>query len=432
MTTRGWLVPDDWNGEDYRYWMLCAPCSPQWDAIVQGSVYNLSRARNWDANSGDFLGARDLGKEVFLSMSNCNDGFMALANAVLELAKAYSTGQNDCGCPGGTGTVYDEEGGTAPTTFGPGEQWNTEQDYLDDKCHMANVMYRDYLALVQELNTLDIDTLSTGLASLGIGIVASVVAAFFATGPIGVTIGVVAGLVSLFVGAPLFSLGDVITELQNNKDDLVCALYNASDAASAKSGFEDILSAGPLSILETSFISLIGVNAFYNQLFDPPAGFDNEVVATPVDCATCNAGPAVRFMKALNGIDDRGSGDLTPDGLTRTLSSFQDTNGFHYLSFGIYAEGDEALSYNGTCNSPPLPAGLSGSGEETFRIRRVSDTRGTDSGTKGISCINAQYVEEFTANGNFGYGNDFNITWVQLISNTAFTFDLQIQYPDAI
>lgn len=425
---RGWLVPDDWDGVSYRYYMLCAPCSQQWDGIVTGSVYNLGRARNWDADSGDFLQARDLGMEVYRSMANCNDGFSELAAAVLELAKAHSAGQNDCGCPGGTGTVYDEPAGQEPTVFGPGEEWPDEATYDTAKCQIANVMYRDYLALVQQLDALDIDTLSTGLASLGIGIVASVIAGLFATGPIGLTIGVVAGLVAVFVGAPLFSLGDIVTELQNNKTDLVCALYNAPDAGTAKTDFEAILAAGNLSALETSVISLIGVNSFYNQLFDIPPGYDDEVVSSPVDCADCFEGVTIRWMTGNNGILERGSGDLTPDGTARVLTAVQDTNNFYYIAFGLYNEPKPRLSYNGTCNEPPLPVGLGASGNSTFRVQRVSDTRGNDSGTKGTSCVNSQYIEVFNTGGGFGFGTDYNVVWVQLISNAPFTFTLELEY----
>lgn len=425
---RGWLVPDDWNGEDYTLWMLCAPCSPQWNAIVNGSVYELSRARNWDADSGDFLAARDLGKEIFFTMANCNDGLVQIANAIALLARNQGAGGFDCGCPGGTGTEFDGINEQQPTVFGPGEQWPTEQDYLDDKCHIANIMFRDYRELFVELNALNIDTLTAGTASLAIGTIAAVVAGLFATGPIGLTIGVIAGLASLFIGAPLFDLGDIVAELDANKTDLVCALYNATDADTAKADFEQILGNGPLTLLETTAISLVGVRNFYNQLFTPLAGYESEVVTSPVDCADCFTGVTIRWMTGNDGVLERGSGDLTPDGTSRVLSSVQDTNNFHYIAFGLYEEPKPRVSYNGICNEPPIPLGLGASGNSTFRIQRVSDTRGTDSGTKGTSCVNSQYTEVFNTGGGFGFGQNYNVIWVQLISNTAFTFTVELEY----
>ena len=423
---RGWLVPDDWDGQSYQFITLCAPCSVQWTGVVFGAIYELTRARNWDADSGDFLGARDIAKEVFYSMANCNDGFQAIADAIALLARTQATGGFDCGCPGGTGTEYDGPNEQQPTVFGPGEQWPTEQDYLDDKCHIANLMVQDYRQMWVDLDNLDIDTLTAGVASLGIGIVASVIAATFATGPIGLTIGVVAGLVSLFVGIPLFDLSDIIATIDANKNDLVCALYSASDASEAKTDFEAILATGPLSFLETSAINLVGVNNFYNQLFTPQEGYESQTVSAPVDCATC-PGPLGVYYQIDGDGNESGNGAIFTDGTPMTITSQLDTTlGFHYIRVGIYEEGvNQTANYANDCTA--LPPGVLGTNNASFEFVMTGLVRNPNSGTLGTECDGGNFGVAF--NSSIVQGQTYITTWFEYISSNPFTLDCTIVWP---
>lgn len=67
-------IPQDWVEEDgYNLWMLCAPNSLMWDAYVKGAIYELTRGRGWDANTGTITEAQTIAKEIFESMAKCND-----------------------------------------------------------------------------------------------------------------------------------------------------------------------------------------------------------------------------------------------------------------------------------------------------------------------------------------------------------------------
>lgn len=71
----GMPIPNDWDEETdgYTLWMLCSPNSVQWRALVRGQIYELTRGRNWDRNTGIIKDAQEIGLEVYDSMATCND-----------------------------------------------------------------------------------------------------------------------------------------------------------------------------------------------------------------------------------------------------------------------------------------------------------------------------------------------------------------------
>lgn len=69
----GMPIPDDWNGVDYSIYMFCAPNSVLWNGVVKGALFELTRGRNWDRNTGVIKDAQAVGWEVFDSMSKCDE-----------------------------------------------------------------------------------------------------------------------------------------------------------------------------------------------------------------------------------------------------------------------------------------------------------------------------------------------------------------------
>lgn len=341
---KGWIVPDDWDGHSYKNWMFCAPCSQQWDGIVRGAIYNLSRARNWDAATGDFLSAAALGKEVYFSMGNCNDGFLAIAAAIEQLAAAQSSSGGSCHCPEGTGTELDGDSENEPTVFGPGTPWPTEEAYRDDKCHVANVMWEQYREVLQQLSSFNVDSLLTLGVSLGVAGIAAILTGLVATGPIVVVSGIATGIFTLMAGTPGFSFSDILTSFDSNKQDIVCALYNATTGTQAHDDFVAAIDDGTLTVFEQSILGLMTTMGFINQIFETPADVLAVTPTSPINCDDCATGPlfwATNFQFGAYTANPAGapmgSGDLTIGGTNVTLSSVPGfdpgLNPVHVLAF---------------------------------------------------------------------------------------------------
>jgi hypothetical protein len=50
-----WKIPDDWDGVTWDCCLLFWPESPQWKAIVRGTLEHLARGRSWDETTGSIL-----------------------------------------------------------------------------------------------------------------------------------------------------------------------------------------------------------------------------------------------------------------------------------------------------------------------------------------------------------------------------------------
>ena len=43
MPDKGWIVPTDWDGVSYKSIMMCVPDSLEWQSLVTGAIYLLTR-----------------------------------------------------------------------------------------------------------------------------------------------------------------------------------------------------------------------------------------------------------------------------------------------------------------------------------------------------------------------------------------------------
>jgi len=76
-------IPDDWNGQDWLLAVLCVPDSRLWRAIVRGKIYELSRGRTWDANTGTITAVQAIGREILESLDmTCGADIARIADAV--------------------------------------------------------------------------------------------------------------------------------------------------------------------------------------------------------------------------------------------------------------------------------------------------------------------------------------------------------------
>lgn len=82
-------IPNDWDGQTWATVMICVPDSPLWKASVSGQLYELSKARLWERETGVILDAAEIGRQIFESVDmNCTeltriaDGIEALCDKV--------------------------------------------------------------------------------------------------------------------------------------------------------------------------------------------------------------------------------------------------------------------------------------------------------------------------------------------------------------
>lgn len=62
-----WPIPQDWNGQDWTCCLLWWPDSPQWTAIVRGTLEHLKRGRSWDAATGSIVDVQQIAKFIPLT-----------------------------------------------------------------------------------------------------------------------------------------------------------------------------------------------------------------------------------------------------------------------------------------------------------------------------------------------------------------------------
>lgn len=359
----GYILPDDWDGASYELWFLCMPCSPQWKGIIKGAVYEASREYNWEGTNVQ----KEIGSltawGVYDSMSNCNDGLLAIA-AAIERMTASGSGASVacCNTPEQTGTELEGESADEPTVFGPGEQWPSEEAYLDDKCLVANRLWLDYRNVVEQLDNYNVDSLLAGGVSIAVGIIATILTAGTASVAISAVLGSASGLVTLLAATLGFGFTTLIASLDNNKQALVCALYNASNGQAAKDAWANELDDGSLSAFEIQVMNILNVMQYFNLLFEPTSEVLADPAPSPIDCDTCPEATSIKFQLGID-LLDRGSGSLVDDDASRILASHEDSNNFHYVSFGVYADPTQN-SYATDCS--PLPAGCSGQPCEQF------------------------------------------------------------------
>lgn len=388
-------IPEDWTEETdgWTQFVVCVPNSTQWRALFRGAVYNLTRGRKWDEDTGIIKDAQAIAWRIYDSMQNCTDNLKVTRMLVAAIlgeqvdltdpaqltpdAVNYTAGGGlpglvptlaalnlspvtnvasptvnvDCG--GGCGC---EPGTDPPPTGGvegdpPPEGWGEPTDpdtgepiapgspaYQDRKCKAANLLHDGIRELVYQLNIYGVDNLS----SLGVGIATGVVTAIITTtivGPASLIVGIVTGIAAMVLvfTSGAIELSTLVTLLDDNQEDLVCALYNSQSADQAISDYTDVLSTAGANTLMVELIQAILTYATANALFFKKDGADGDQVEQDiedyvggVDCSMC----AVLQVVAVGNGQLGGAGHVgfpVDVGETIVLNSVLDPdNGFYY------------------------------------------------------------------------------------------------------
>lgn len=248
-----------------------------------------------------------------------------------------------CGCPGGT---------TPPTqgTFvegdPPPEGWEAPEDevgsteYQNRKCAIANLIHQWVVSSCEAWQNFGIDDIAAVVGAGGFAYVANALIEGFLVGAVFgwvvLVVGVVAAIATAFIYNSI-DLSNIITILNANEDDFVCALYTSTSAAEAKANYLQIaddngMSTGNYALLEAIFY----VEDIFGQMFFNPtdperaaaleaaiAGFSGGV-----DCGACACNEFVLLWGSYN--SETGVLSSQPEGSGHTLAIMFNSSSWAY------------------------------------------------------------------------------------------------------
>ena len=242
-----------------------------WLTSYTGHQYTTPDDTEWDIIDeyiSEFLGETG-------EMSTCSDFVTALEDlktAILDSACCGiggTGGSRGTGTSEGAGSTNEDDGATPPPGF------DTYGEYLNYKCHIANLIWDDIDQDLTWLSTASI--ISLAAEALVIGLLTPIP---------GDEILALAGVaISLLAQGLLASTANAILTLWNNDhNQLVCDLYDAPDAATAKAVISD-WSDAQLSTVQAALFGYFVNNDAVNGLFDKSVVDNNRAVqGTELDC----------------------------------------------------------------------------------------------------------------------------------------------------
>lgn len=168
---------------------------------------------------------------------------------------------------------------------GPDEQFPDQASYFDAKCNVANAIFDTILGMVDWLDDNDVDL----IAGLFGGVTSGLLVGIAISGPMGWAWALVGSLVAGIAGYMIklaVNFSDLSAALSDTHDECVLGLFNASDAAAARTNFIDAVEAGTPTItsIESGFLGLLLVSDLINNLFAPRDDIVLYTSPSPVDC----------------------------------------------------------------------------------------------------------------------------------------------------
>ncbi len=171
--------------------------------------------------------------------------------------------------------------------IGPDEQFPDQEAYFDAKCNVANAIFDTVLGMVDWLDDNDVDL----IAGLFGGVTSGLLVAVALAGPVGwswLVVGVVITGIAGYIVRLGVNFSDLSDALGDTHDECVLGLYNASNAATARTSFIDAVEAGSpvITSIESGLLSLFMISDLLNNLFSPRDDIVNYASPDPVDCGS--------------------------------------------------------------------------------------------------------------------------------------------------
>jgi len=369
-----------------------------------------------------------------LSMSNCDlmlEKLTELIDAVTSVSATLNlTASISSGCCSPYGTpppdaVADEgEIGVGD----PPEGFDTWEQYQEYKCSQANRIADDWIATIGNLSSIGgIVGVIAGAAlaaflntSLLGGVLVGVMAVGFSAGTAATLI--IAALIALIAGGVgLFAYFiDLSADMETDKQDLVCALYNATSVSGAITAISDFTAdiAAGLSYDpgddDSLFQSVVGdiagaiintsvINGLFDGSLEPYNG--------ELDCTCSGVQCAIGFHF--------GSGDLSRSGNQRTLTAeYRAGNNDYVIMFNVGAP-----AYYSDWQCADMPSPCKGTNGEQFQctIHSATATIHHHYASKCTNGTGAVVINQSSLNTTQNY-----CTFVELFSYSPFTAEVTI------
>lgn len=170
-------------------------------------------------------------------------------------------------------------------TTGEGHQFETQSEYFDAKCNVANGIFDTLRGLVQWLEDNDVDV----IAGVFGGVTSGLLVGLGLAGPVGWALALVSATtvtVAGFIIAYALDFEDVGNALDDTHDECVLALFNAGDAKTAEDNFILEVEAGSPAItsLESDLLRVLLSSEVLNQLYEPRSDVAVYGSLSPIDC----------------------------------------------------------------------------------------------------------------------------------------------------
>lgn len=292
----GNIIPDDWDGVTFDCAIVNWPSSPLWKAIFNGLMTSPSRGRFWDGDTGSVTDAQEIGEEIIAlnyqtnleDFVGCTEISEQLSLILAQMGAVGSGGGCGCGSSGGPSESpearTDDFGDPTAPSGTPPVGYASWPEYQAKKCDIATWIVDNLLADIIWIQTLDIAILTGGV------LVAGLLA--FLSG--GVILFILASLL-IILGYDVAILANAQDAIEDDYDDLICALFSAETAQDSIDDFGDAIdTAIDAETADTIARVLLKALLKYwvdtpsvNLLYAPAAEVDNKQIPTGGDCSAC-------------------------------------------------------------------------------------------------------------------------------------------------
>jgi len=240
--------------------------------------------------------------EANIDMASCNDINESLQGIIGAINDLGASGASGCGCIGDPGSdigdFNDGPGSDVPGPNGdPPPGFSTIGEYQDYKCDAVNWIFDKYVGTLRNWAAL-----AGTVGGLTLAVIAGLL--LLTVPPAGLALilsalGILVGIDFLLLG----ELNNIADELETNKDDIICAMYNAGTTNQIAQELRNAAAAAvqTLSLEPTETWLLITSNLISTDQADVALNKSDEVDGYGGDCSGCGS-PQIVQIVPYNGV----------------------------------------------------------------------------------------------------------------------------------
>lgn len=230
-----------------------------------------------DLSSPDVDFVQNVARLFRLEVSDMSCDLVAAINSLTVVVQGLSqVGCDNCG------SQIDPPGASVPP-IGPGEDFPTIDAFETYKCRGANWLSDGVEDVFAKLQEYDVGFWASTTVALASSLVAAILTTTLIGGPFTLVAGaVIAFVTALIVGATI-SLADIETALIANRADLICALFNGTDADGSKTNYEAELVTAGLNVAEVALVMILLNSEVMNNLYEFNATVNSHPITTSCD-----------------------------------------------------------------------------------------------------------------------------------------------------